>query len=212
MLVLRQLVATAITVTAFVAGRSAWAQGRPGEPPRWSGYSFVLGRHVAGRSTTLVGGYRAGAAIVVAGGIAEDRARRWTVLVGVGTHLSLGTGAGITLIPTVTAANQGTTLTLYAFPRLQAGAVHLDASISLRQPLGGTIRRGLAVNPAVVTFPAGSRVRFGAGASMTLAARTGAVWHVGPALVLRLPAGALTGAALARAGRIDTRVSYSARF
>ena len=175
------------------------AQAAPSpREPRLTGTTFAEARYKTGSSASLYAAHHFGAAMIVAGVVHQPRNNQQTLVLGTGTRIRLTRAAKVTVILAGATAPSGTSLRLYALPRLTAGRVTVSGIAAAYQPLGGRLVQQAMVDPLTVSVPVIPGVRVGLAAMIATAEGKPPEFGVGPSTRLRIPGGALTFELVAR--------------
>lgn len=203
---------TGTLTAALLLALGAPLGGQAPALPRLQGVDFVAGRYVASGSASLYAGNPAGAGMMVTGVVRNERTEYRAVVVGGGTRLALGRGAGVTAILAGADATDGRSARLYVMPRLAAGRLVVTATATAFQPLGGRSVRQAAVNPLTVAVRITPRLQAGVAAVLEMKDARPAAAGLGPSVGLRVPGGTLTIEAMVvgRRTRPEVRAAFSA--
>jgi len=196
---------------ALEAGLRAQAAPTP-HLPRLTGTSFAVARYKAGSSASLYVASHIGAGMIVAGVVHQPRGNLQTIVIGSGTRARLSRSSAVTVILAGAIAPGGTSLRLYAMPRVTTGLATFSGIAAVYQPLGGRGVQQAIVDPLTVSVPVIFGARAGLTAMIATAERSRPDFGLGPSALVRVPGGAMTVELVARtrSSRLQLRSSFSA--
>jgi len=141
-----------VSLTGFTVHASAAQANARG--PLVRGTSFMLLKYASTQTMALYGAYGRGPAMALVGVVWNPRSGSEQLVVGGGTHLRMGTHAGLTVLAGVAGGSKGPTLRLYTLPVSRKGRLTLGGTTTTYIPLGGNGRWQVAVDPLILSFRA----------------------------------------------------------
>ena len=173
-------------VTIALAALSEDLSGQaPGSTARFTGSSFVFVRYKYEGAISAYASRRIGSGMAFAGVIENPYTSSRTVILGSGTRVRFGAPASIATFLGGAASTDGWSLRTYLLPRFKAGRIAGGGTISATEPLSGSVRRQLSIDPLTLSLRTVERARVGV--ATRLQAKEGSVprWGAGPSLELR---------------------------
>lgn len=197
-----------LAVGLLMLGGSATA----GAQARLSGSSFVVARYKVGATASLFTAGRVGAGMVVAGAITNPATGYDAIVIGGGTRIRLASNARTGVILAGASASDGNSLRLYATPAVAFGSVLVNAIAAGYEPVSGTNRRQLSVDPVTLSVAVSGGLRLGVSGVFLATERKLPDHGIGPSAQLRVPGGSLQLEAVARSQRAgpEVRGTFSA--
>ena len=146
-----------LTAGLLLIGGSAPARGQA----RLSGGSFVVARYKVGSTASLFSAGRVGAGMVVAGAITNPATGYDAIVIGGGTRLRLAANARTSVILAGASATDGSSLRLYVTPTVALGTVLVNAIAAGYEPVSGTNRRQVSLDPLTLSAAVSGGLRLG---------------------------------------------------
>lgn len=202
-------------MTIFLAalGRELSAQAA-GSTGRFTGTSFVFVRYKYEGAMSAYVSRRIGSGMAFAGIVENPSIASRTVILGSGTRIRFGAQASIATFLGGATATDGWSLRTYLLPRFKAGRIAGTGTVSATEPLSGSGRRQLSIDPMTLSVRTVERVRVGVATRLQAKERSLPKWGAGPSMELRAfrSSFAVEGVSTGTRRGLEVQASISATF